>query len=199
MTSWVTGATVQAYIGADKVTLDEANVLAADATDAVRSVIQRDLTLQTGITDTVETNNTNFVLLHYWPIRAIASVSLNGRAMVAAATNQPGWRIDPVNPRKVEFAGYGRLGRGSMNVIVSGLTAGYDVTADPGGPYALPGHIRRALLLTALAFFTATAADPNLVAESTGGVFSGSFQPAGVGAVPPGAMSLLRSEMPVAP
>lgn len=200
MPAWISGADVQAWIGADKITLPSAQSLAQVASDAVQSKVLRDLTLQTNITDIVDTNGSDYVLLNYWPIRAIAGpVTLNGQTLQPAAFNQPGWRLDPRNPRKLVFAGMGKQRRGVMNVTVAGLTAGYDVTAEPGSPNALPGHVHQALLLTASAIFNSQAADPNLTAEETAGVFSGSFHPAGVGSIPPGALSYLAPEIPANP
>ena len=199
MTVWIPAEDVQAWIGPAAITLDDAAVLAQIASDAVQSVVQRDLSLTAGITDTYDTNGTNYVLLNYWPIRAIAAISLNGQAIGAAGYQLSGWKLDPVNTRKVSFPGMGNLGRGIQNLTVSGLVAGYDVTQPPGGTYALPANVYQALRLTAAAIFNSQAADPNLTAESTAGVFSGSFAASGVGAVPPGARTLLLPEMRVAP
>jgi hypothetical protein len=199
MTAWVLATDVQSWIGADKLTLDAAGALAQVASDAVQGLVQRNIALQT-VTDILDTNGTDYVLLHYWPVRSIASVTLNGLPVQPAAFQSPGWIMDSFNPRKLLFSGMGKQYRGALNVTVTGLVAGYDFTLEPGGgANAPPGDLQQALLLTAAAIFNSQAADPNLVSEETAGVFSGSFHAAGVGSVPPGARTLLRPYIPVNP
>lgn len=199
MTAWVTSAAVIAWIGADKIDSADAAQLASDATDAVQAVLNRDLELQTTALVYYGTNGTDYLLLDDWPIRSIGSVTLNSLAISPAAPLSPGWVMDRFNPRKLIFSQMGKQIRAEMNVILTNVVTGYDLTQAVGSATGLPGHVSRALLLTAAAIFNAQAADPNLASESTAGVFSGSFYASGVGAVPPGALSLLKNEMRVAP
>jgi hypothetical protein len=195
---WIATTDVQAWLGADKLNQDSAASLAQVATDSVQAYIERDLALVTSIAETCDTNGTDYVLLNCWPIRLVTSVSHNGMTLAPAAFGKPGWLTDPVNTRKLRFPGMGKLERGVMNLSVV-YTAGYDLTAAPGAPTALPGAVAQALRLTAAAIFNSQAADPNLASESTAGVFSGSFYATGVGAVPPGARSLLVNFMRASP
>lgn len=205
MTSWITPADVQTWLGPD-VDNTTAQMLADAATASVRDYLQRDISLQTGLDEVYDSNNTDYILLNSWPVVSIASVTIEGLPpLVPAAARTPGYRLDRVVPRKLQLAGFGKIARGIMNIAVV-YTAGYDMTlpADPastvgfsnGGP---PPSVYTALKLTAAAIYNAQAADPNLASESTGGVFSGSFYPSGVGAVPPGARSMLLPYLRVAP
>lgn len=197
--SWVAAEDIQAWIGVDMISLDAAASLGEVVTGAIIDEIERDLSLTTISSDTYDTTNTDFILLNYWPVRSIGAVTYNGQPVPAAAYQRPGWRLDPVNTRRLSFVGMGKLARGVMNVTVTNLVAGYDTSLALGTPGALPGNVFQALRLTAAAVFNSQAGDPNLASESTGGVFSGSFYPTGIGAVPPGARSLLSGEMRVAP
>jgi hypothetical protein len=198
VTAWVPGSAVQAWIGADKITTQAAAQLAEIASEACQALVQRDLTMQT-VTDILDTNGSDYVLLHYWPVITIDSVTLNGVLVPPAAFQLPGWRMDSFNKRKLIFAGRGKLAPGIMNVTVTNLVAGYDVSQLPGATNALPAPVYQAVLLTAAAIYNSQAADPNLTSEETAGVFSGSFHAAGVGSVPPGARNLLSNEIPVNP
>lgn len=197
MPAWITAADLQTWFAGD-IDAPTATALASDATDAVRDYLERDLALQE-LTEAYDTTGTNYVLLNFWPVRAVTQVVLNGTTVVPpAAFNTPGWRLSPIVPRKLEFPGYAKLARSTMNLSVS-YTAGYDLAAAAGDPMAIPGSVATAIKLTAAAMWNAQAADPNLSGESTGGVFSGQFYPTGVGAVPPGARSLLQVHKRVAP
>jgi hypothetical protein len=195
MTAWISSADVQAWIGAD-LTTDQATDLADAATSVARDWLERDLALAT-YTELYDSLGTDYVLLNAWPIRTLTSIALNGEgALAASAYSQPGWRLDPLNPRKVRFPGR-KVARGIQNIAVT-YTAGYDLTQPAGSPTGLPGAVRKALQLIASALDNAQAADPNLASENTGGVFSGSFYATGVGAIPPGARTLLQSYRRVA-
>ena len=198
MTPLISASDVVVWIGADKIDTDAATSLAQAASDAVGSLIERDLSLLTGIVDNLDANGTNYVLLTRWPVQSVSSVTLNAQPVQPAAYGVPGWRLDAVNTRKLNFPGMGQLTRGVMNVAVV-YSAGYDLTQPTGAPTGLPGALFQALRLTAGAIFNSQAADPNLASESTAGVFSGSFYPTGVGAVPPGARTLLLPYMRAAP
>jgi hypothetical protein len=198
MTAWIADTDVQGWIGADKIALDAAGSLAQTATDVVMSYIERDVSLTT-TSDFYDTNGTDFILLNHWPVISIGSVTLNGTPLVPAAPNVRGWRMDSFNQRKLIFAGMGKQIRGNMNCQVIDLVAGYDTTQPLGSPTALGGHIVQALKLTAAAIFNSQAADPNLANESMTGVFSGTFYATGVGAIPPGARTLLTREMRASP
>lgn len=178
-----------AWINDGLITADDAAGLASDATDAVQSVLERDLAQVSNLTETHDGNGTDFILLNRWPIVSVSSVMLNRQTVLPAGYQQQGWLLDPVNQRKLILSGYGKI-RGVQNIAVT-YTAGYDITGSGTPP--LPGPIKRAILLTAAAMYTAQAADPNLASEQTAGAFSGSFNPNGVGDVPPGARALLRS------
>lgn len=190
MTAWISTADVQAWIGAD-LTTDQATDLADAATSVARDWLERDLELAT-FTETYDSLGTDYVLLNAWPIRTLTSIAINNEATLApAAFGRAGWALDPSNPRKVKFPGR-RVPRGIQNIAVT-YTAGYDLTQPAGSPTGLPGAVRKALQLIASALDNAQAADPNLASENTGGVFSGSFYATGVGAIPPGARTLLQS------
>jgi hypothetical protein len=199
MTPWIDASEVQTWLGGSGVMNQaEAVELALAATAAVAGYIERDVTLVSNLTETLDTTGNDYVLLRHWPIQSITSVSYNGQAVVEAAYQKPGYRIDPLNERRLNFYGMGKLPRGLMNLTVV-YSAGYDPTLPAGYPAAIPGDLRQALKLTAAAIYNSQAADPNLVAESTAGVFSGSFVATGVGAVPPGARSLLARYRRVTP
>lgn len=198
MTAWISGNDVQAWLGSDKIDLTSADSLAQVASDVLRDYLERDLELQSSISEVYDTNGTNYVLLNFWPVRSITSVLLNSQTIQHAAPNQQGYLMDSFNPRKLKFALMGSLPRGEQNLSIS-YSAGYDVTQPAGSATGLPGTVYQALKLTAAAIFNSQAADPNLASESTAGVFSGSFYPTGVGAVPPGARTLLVREIRVSP
>lgn len=198
MTAWIADTDIQNWIGADKITLMAAGDLAETATAAVQSLIERDLLVATS-SDFYDTNGTDFILLNHWPVMSIGSVTLDGTELVAAAPNVKGWRMDSFNKRKLVFAGWGKQARGMLNVQVVNLVAGYDPDQPVGSATGFPSHIAQALRLTASAIFNSQAADPNLASESISGVFSGTFYQTGVGAVPPGARSLLNREMRASP
>lgn len=197
-TPWISGDVVQAWLGADKITIDAASDLAAVATDLAMNEINRDLSRVTGISEYYDTNGTDYILLNYWPVVSIGGVSIVGQTVLPNVPNgTPGWRLDPLNSRKLYLGR--KYARCPQNVLVSNLSAGYDVTLPIGTKGALPGTVFHALRLIASAVFNSQAADPNLASESTVGAFSGTFYAAGVGTVPPGAASLLKNEMRVAP
>lgn len=200
MTAWVTVADVQSWLGPD-VDPTSAQELANSATSAVRAALGRDLPSQT-YSEYLDSNGTNYVMLPHWPIWSITAVSINGQPSLQPFTPnaaQPTYRLTGLEPnkRKLEFIGTGRIPRGAAVISVTWL-GGYDISLAPdtpppsqGAAGGLPGDIYKALQLTAAAIYNAQAADPNLASESTSGVFSGSFYASGVGAVPPGAKSLL--------
>lgn len=203
MVAWITVADVQAWLGPD-VDTPTAQALADAATSTVLGFLQRDLSLQ-ALTEIYDSNGTDYLLLNSWPVVSISSVVIDGiPPLVPAAVRTPGYRVDRIVPRKLQFAGLGKVPRGISNITVS-YSAGYDMTLAPD-PASTPSHsaggpppaLNSALKLTAAAIYNAQAADPNLTSESTGGVFSGSFQAAGVGAVPPGARTMLQPYMRVA-
>lgn len=196
MTSWITSAAIQGWLGSD-VDDPTATELAMVVTDAVRDYIEREIELAS-YTEVLDSNGTNFVLVNYWPIQTLTSIAINGEPpLVPAAFNVPGYQLDPVNKRKIVFPGR-KVARGVSNIAVA-YTAGYDLTAPIGSATGLPGSLWQALKLTASAIYNSAAADPNLTSENTAGVFSGSFQQAGVGAIPPGARSYLQPFKRVAP
>lgn len=197
MGQWISSDDVRAYIGGDVLTDPAATLLAQTATDALQAVLNRDISLVTGLQEFYDTNGSDYVLLNHWPVRSISAVSLNGTTISAAQPNQPGYRIDSFNSRKL-YLGQGKLLRGGAMAISVTYTAGYDTSQPIGSPTAIPATVHRALLLTAAAIFNAAAADPNLTSESTGGVFSGSFTPRGAGAVPQAARDLVSNEIRVA-
>lgn len=189
MTAWITNADLIAWLPA--LTTPDATQLGLVASDAVRSYLERELVLA-AYAEIYDSNGTDYILLNHWPVRSIESVSINGGApLPPAAFNVRGWRLDPFVPRKLQFPGQGKIARGFSNIPVS-YHAGYDITQTPGSATGLPADVWQALRLTAAAVYNSQAADPNLTSESTGGVFSGSFAATGVGAVPPGAMTLLQ-------
>lgn len=196
MTAWVTPIAVMAWINDGLITLEQATALASDATDAVQSVLERDLAQVSNITETYDSNGTDFILLNHWPIVSVSRVMLHRQTVLPASYQQQGWLLDPVNTRRLSFSGYGKLARSCQNITVT-YTAGYDLTGQGAPP--LPGPIARAILLTAAAMYNAQAADPNLASEQTAGAYGGSFNPNGVGDVPIGARSLLKSFMRMAP
>jgi len=204
MAAWIAADVVQQWIGADLLSLGSADQLAQIASDAMRSYLERDLAMTT-VSEFYDANGTNYVLLNYWPVRSIGAVYYLGQSVAPANPTgaQPqayGWTLDTFVPRKLKIFGYGPLPRAAMAVRVVGLQAGYDVGVDPGStPYALPGHVFQALRLTCQAIFTSQASDPNLTGESISGVFSGSFMPEGVSAIPRGAKDLVRNERRAAP
>jgi hypothetical protein len=207
MTSWISSADMKAYLCDDTVDDPTAQALADAATSAVRDYLKRDLEQRT-YNEVYSTNNTDYIMLENWPVISIASVQISGIGPIPAFNmanfgnpNNTGWVIDDANvTRKLRFAGYGRLPRpwnGVPNILVSYL-AGYPIGTPPDpissnwfAGTGLPTSIYTALKLTGSAIWNAQAADPNLAAESTIGVFSGQFYPTGVGAVPPGARFLL--------
>jgi hypothetical protein len=202
MALWVSIADVETWLGPG---IDDisAGVIANAASDAVRDHIERDLALQTYTGELYNSNGTDYILLNNWPVQSVSSVTISdwpfGSNLVPAGPNKPGYRIAPENPRKLVFAGYGRLPRGILNISVS-YTAGYDMSLAPGGvPPAMPANIYLALKLTANAIYNAQAADTNLRSESTAGVFSGTYDDQGAGGVPRGAQSLLRNYKRTAP
>jgi hypothetical protein len=145
----------------------------------------------------------------------VSSVQVTGIGVIAPflianfGQQTQGWVMDDQNVvRKLRFAGYGKLPRpwnGTPNIMVSYI-AGYPVGVPPDPASStwfvgagLPTAVYEALKLSASAIWNAQASDPNLAAESTVGVFSGQFYPTGVGAVPPGARSLLEPYIGYAP
>jgi hypothetical protein len=204
MTDWISVADVQSFIGSD-VTDDTAQQLADSATGVVRDYLQRDIAQQT-FTELYDTNGTDYILLNNWPVASISSVVIDGLPpLVPAAVRQPGYRISPSSPRKLEFAGYGKQPRG-IDVVTVVYIAGFPVGTAPdplsSASFAgsgLPTGVYMALKLTVAALYNAAMADPNLQSEGVAGVFSGSFHAGGVGSVPPGAMTLLQAYRRVAP
>lgn len=198
MTAWISPDDVATWLGSqiDSVT---AAILADAASEAVRNHLDRDLALQTAITESYDSNGTDYVLLNTWPVRSVSAVSLLNKGTVPLAVpGTAGYRLDAYNQRKLSFVGYGKLAPGPMTITVT-YSAGYDLTKNAGSATGLPADVYLALKLTANAMANAQAADTNLSSESTAGVFSGSFYPTGVGAVPPGARTLLFSYQRVAP
>jgi hypothetical protein len=189
VTAWVQTADIISWLGPD-VTSIQAQDLADSATAAVLSWIERDLTLGT-FNETYDSNGTDYILLDHWPIRTVTSVAINGEApLMVAAFQKAGYALDPLVSRKMRFPGR-RIPRGVMNIAVN-YSAGYDMTQPVASTTGLPADVYKALQLTAAAIYNAAAADPNLSSENTAGVFTGSFYQTGVGAVPPGARSLLE-------
>lgn len=198
--SWVAPEDVQAWLGVDVIDLSSAALLGEVATAAVMDLIERDLSLTTVAREDYDTTGTDYILLSHWPVRSIGAVTYNGQAIAAAAGfNTQGWQVDSVNKRKLCFRGMGKMARGSQNITVTNLVAGYDTSLPVGSVGALPGNVWHALKLTAAAIFNSQAGDPNLASENESGVFSGTFYATGIGAVPPGARSLLQGEIRVAP
>lgn len=197
MAQWISANDVQAYIGGDVLTDDAATFLAQVATDALQSVLNRDIALVTNLQEYYDTNGSDYVLLNHWPVRSISAASLNGTTISAAVPNKPGFRLDSFNSRKL-YLGQGKLLRGGVMAISVTYTAGYDLTQPAGTDPGIPGTVHRALLLTAAAIFNASAGDPNLMSESTGGMFSGTFSPRGAGSVPQAARDLVSNEIRVA-
>lgn len=196
MSAWISPSDVQAWLGPDVNNL-EAAALALAASDAVRDEIERDLELH-AYDELLDSQNSDHVLLNHWPIRTLTSITIDGGPpLVAAGFNVAGYQLDPVVTRMVRFPGR-RIPRGISNIHAI-YTAGYDLGQPVGSATGLPASVARALLLTVSAIYNSQAADPNLVSENTGGVFSGSFHARGVGAVPPGALTLLRGYRRVAP
>jgi hypothetical protein len=201
MGQWITTADVQTWLG-PQIDDDTAVILAVAASDSVADYIERDLT-QATVTEYYDSNGTDYILLNSWPVQSIASVTIlnwpsGGPTVPPAAPGTPGYRIDAFNPRKLVFAGYGKIPRGTMNITVT-YTAGYNMSGTPGTPPGLPASIYQALKLTVNAIYNSQAADANLASENTAGVFSGSYYPTGVGCVPPGARSLLANYKRTAP
>lgn len=198
MTAWIAPADIMTWLGPD-LDLPTATILANSATSAVGNYLQRDLAQQIVTNELHSGLNTEYLLLNCWPITAVAAVVLGaGPPLPPAGWNVAGWKLDQFNSRKLWLLGMGRIPRGELNISVS-YTGGYDLTLAQGVAGAIPADVYLALQLTAAAQWNARAADPNLASESTAGVFSGSFYPTGVGAVPPGARSLLGSYVRVAP
>lgn len=204
MAAWISVSDVQTWLGPD-VDSTTAQMLADAATSAVQEFLQRDVSQQT-LTEIYDSAGTDYILLDSWPVASISSVVIDGLPpLVPAAVQTPGYRVDRINPRKLQFAGLGKVPRGVENITVS-YVAGYPIgtAPDPASTTkhvgtGLPPAIYTGLKLTAAAISNAQAADPNLASESTGGVFSGSFYQTGVGAVPPGARSLMQPYVRVAP
>jgi hypothetical protein len=195
--AWISADDVKSYIGGDVLDDAAATFLAEVATDALQAVLNRDISLVTNLQEYYDTNGTSYILLNHWPVRSIGAVSLNGVTINPAIPNQPGYRLDSFNSRKLEL-GQGKLLRGGAMAIAVTYTAGYDPDQPAGVDPGIPGTIHRALLLTAAAIFNASAADPNLTSENTGGVFSGTFTQRGAGAVPQAARDLVANEIRVA-
>jgi hypothetical protein len=204
MAAWISIPEIHNWSGAD-IDNGDAQILADSSTDAVRGYIERELSVS-DYDEIYDSNGTDYILLDNWPIVAVSSVSIaGGNPLGPSGVNQAGFRIDRFVLRKLQFVGYGKIPRCQQNISVA-YTAGYDFTlpasAPSPGPGLAPGppsDLITALQLTASAIYNAAAADPNLSSESTGGVFSGSFYPTGVGAVPPGARTLLQRFKRVAP
>jgi hypothetical protein len=204
MPSWIAAADVAAYLCLED--QGRGQTLADIATGAVRDYLGRDIE-QRAYDEFHYTNNTDYILLTNYPVVSISLVEIAGWGPVTpVAINQRGWRIDPAVPRKLIFAGYGKLPRASVPNIEVKYVAGYptDSTPDPDSTTwlagkGIPTSIYEALLLTAAAIHTAQAGDPNLQSESTAGVFSSSFYPTGIGAIPPAARSYLQAYIGYAP
>lgn len=60
------------------------------------------------------------------------------------------------------------------------------------GHTVIPDDLKQAAALTAMAFYTAPAFEPNLQNQSLDGVMAGSVHQRGLGAIPPGAVTLLE-------
>jgi hypothetical protein len=212
MTSWITSDDMKAYLCDD--TMDDATAqkIADAATGAVQDFIVHDLEQNT-FTEFYTTNNTDYILLTNFPVVSIASVQITGIGVIQPFTianfgsSNGGWVMDdPYLSRKLRFAGYGKLPRCQMPNVLVTYTAGYPIGTPPdvkSSPFfvgtGIPTAVDEALKLTGAAIYNAQAADPNLAAESTVGVFSGQFYATGVGAVPPGARSLLEPYIFYAP
>lgn len=196
MTSWVSAADVAAYLCITD--LDRAQTLADIATGAIRDYIGNDLEQQ-DLHELYQTNYTDYIMLHSTPVVSVSAVTIDGLGQIQpAGLRQPGWRIDPLVTRKLSFMGYGKLPRSPYPNIEVDYVAGYPIGTPPdpkSSPWfagtGLPTAIHESLLLHCAAVHYAQAADPNLAAESTAGVYSGQFYPTGVAAIPPGAKTLL--------
>jgi hypothetical protein len=204
MTSWISADDVAAYLCITD--LVRAQMLADAVTGAIRDYLTRELE-QVTYDELYQTNYTDYILLDNSPISSITSVTIQGYgAIQPVVLGQAGWRLDPQVPRKLQFMGYGRLPRSETPNIEVVYVAGYPIGTPPdakSSPWfagtGLPTAIYEAMALTAAAMQNAQAADPNLQSESTAGVFSGTFYPTGVGAIPPGARTLLQAYTGVAP
>jgi hypothetical protein len=112
-----------------------------------------------------------------WPITAVSSILIDGQAVASGTFVFQG--------RMIQLRS-GTFTLGELNVEVT-YTAGWTT---------LPDEVRTATLMTLQAMLFGTAADPNLVSESAGGVFGGSFISTGPGSIPPAARSYLDSHLP---
>lgn len=189
MTPIITATDIKTWLGPS---IDDATaaILVMHTSDAVQGWIERDVGVAT-ISELLDSNNTDNVLVSHWPIRSVTSVSVNGGAALPPASfNVQGYALDRLVQRMVRFPGW-KIPRGINNIAIT-YVAGYDTAQQPGSATGIPGDMYLACKLTAAAISNAQAADPNLASENTGGVFSGSFYATGVGAVPPGARTLLQ-------
>ncbi|SRR5580765_535882 len=204
MASWISAEDVAAYLCIED--LERSQIIADAVTGAFRDYLARDLE-QASYHELYQTNYTDYVMLQNSPVVSISSVEIDGIGKILpAGMRQPGWRIDHQVPRKLSFMGYGRLPRSTVPNIEVRYVAGYPVGVPPD-PFSsawqvgdgLPTAIYEAMRLTASAMHTAQAADPNLAMEQTAGIFTGQFYPTGVGAIPPGARTLLEAYISVTP
>ncbi len=194
MASWISIADIQSWIPAAN------NATATELAMIVTGLVQQELEQDFAIADWTETYDTRgvpYVLLRHWPVRSITSITYNGRALAPAAYQVPGYAIDPVVSRKLNFSGLS-IARGVMNLTIA-YRAGYDFAQAAGSATGAPSWLWQAMRIIAQAIFNAAAADPNLVSENTGGVFSGSFVASGVGSIPPAAREWLAKGSAVAP
>lgn len=204
MASWISANDVAAYLCIDD--MIRAQIIADTVTGMLRDYLARDLEQQ-AYAELHHSNFTDYVLLNNSPVASISRVEIDGIGEITpAARGKHGWRLDHQVPRKLIFSGYGRLPRSNVPNIEIHYIAGYPIDAPPdsnSSPWSVgtgfPTAIHEAMRLTASAIHNAQAADPNLQSESTAGVFSGTFYPTGVGAIPPGARSNLEPYISVTP
>jgi len=212
MVSWITPDDIKNYVCDGAIDDATAQWVADATTGAVRDFINRDLEQGT-FTELYTTNNTDYVMLEHYPIVSIASVQIIGYGVIQPfdiaqfGSQNTGWVRDDQNVvRKLRFAGLGKLPRCSVPNVLVTYTAGYPVGTPPdpqSSPWfagtGLPTAIYEAMKLTAAAIVNAQASDPNVANEMTAGVFSATFLPTGIGAIPPAARSYLQPYVGYAP
>jgi hypothetical protein len=148
---------------------------AASAT--VEQAIDRPAT-QAAIANEVHDGNGSARLwVRRWPIASISQLTIDGQSVSASDFL---WA-----DRTVTLLRGRRFTLGTGNILVSYT----------GGWVTLPDDVRQAVFYTVQAMLYAAAADPNLLSESTGGVFGGTMIATGPGSLPPAARSLLQPYM----
>jgi len=141
------------------------------ATSAVEGVADRTFTSAT-ITESYTGMGSKFLFLHRTPITAVTSVSLADSGTTATVD------FTKVNIRRTD----GGIFPYGEKVVVT-YTGGYTT---------IPQDVKMATKITLQAMRNAQAIDPNLGGEALGGVFYGSFDMYGPGAVPRAARTLLN-------